>query len=72
MSLRRFEFVSGSSSKFWQILTFGCQVVVRFGRIGTAGQEVSKTLPSHAAALKHAGKLIEEKTRKGYHEVQTA
>jgi DNA ligase 1 len=37
-TVRRFEFVGGSSSKFWEIRVSGNQAVVRFGRIGTNGQ----------------------------------
>ncbi|HZY88364.1 MAG TPA: DNA ligase [Gemmataceae bacterium] len=66
---RRFEFVEGNSAKFWEISTSGADVTVTFGRLGTAGQTQTKTLPDAEAAAKHANKLIGEKTKKGYQEV---
>src|SRR4051812_18553582 len=53
---RRFEFVGGTSAKFWEIDTRENQVIVRFGRVGTNGQTQTKTLADPAAAAKHAGK----------------
>jgi predicted DNA-binding WGR domain protein len=65
---RYFEFVEGSSSKFWEIAQNGTDVTVRFGRIGTNGQSQTKTLADAAAATKHVEKLVKEKTAKGYRE----
>jgi DNA ligase-1 len=65
---RYFEFVGGSSSKFWEISSSGTDVTVRFGKIGTNGQTQTKTLADANAAAKHAEKLIAEKTAKGYQE----
>lgn len=63
---RYFEFVGGSSAKFWEATVSGNTVTVRFGRIGTDGQTQVKTLADTDAATKHAEKLITEKTAKGY------
>jgi DNA ligase-1 len=63
---RRFEFVEGKSSKFWEISVEGKDVTVHFGRIGTNGQTQTKNFADEAAAQKHADKLIAEKTEKGY------
>ena len=63
-----FEFVEGSSAKFWEISVSDKTVTVRYGRIGTAGQTNVKTLADAAAATKHADKLVAEKTKKGYQE----
>lgn len=68
-SRRRFEFVGGSSDKFWQVEVAGNQVVVRFGRNGTDGQTITKELPDDVTARQHADKLIREKIGKGYVEV---
>jgi predicted DNA-binding WGR domain protein len=68
MSTRYFEFVGGTSAKFWEIGARGNKVTVRFGRIGTAGQTQTKTLPNAAAANHHVEKLIAEKAAKGYQE----
>lgn len=66
---RRFEFADGSSDKFWEIEVAGAEVTVRYGRIGANGQINTKAFPDEAAAVKHANKLIAEKTEKGYREV---
>jgi len=67
--VRRFEFSDGKSHKFWEVAVQGVEVTVRFGRIGTQAQTQTKSFPDEAAALKHADKLIREKTGKGYRQV---
>ena len=67
--MRRFELVEGSASKFWEVSRDGAAVTVRFGRIGTNGQEKTKTHASEAAAIKDLETLVREKTGKGYSEV---
>jgi predicted DNA-binding WGR domain protein len=66
---RRFEFVAGTSDKFWEIDVKGNEVLVRFGRNGTNGQSSTKSFGDDAAAKKHADKLIAEKIAKGYVEL---
>jgi predicted DNA-binding WGR domain protein len=68
MSKRYFEFVGGSSAKFWEINNSGKDVTIRFGRIGTQGQTQTKTIGNADAAARHAEKLIASKTAKGYME----
>ena len=63
---RYFEFVEGTSSKFWEIEIAGADVTVRYGRIGADGQMKSKSFADEAAAQKHGDGLIAEKTEKGY------
>ena len=63
---RRFEFVGGGSAKFWEAVVSGCDVTVRYGRLGSDGQSLTKTLPDHAAAQKHADTLTAQKVKKGY------
>ena len=65
---RRFEFIGGTSAKFWEIEVNSTSVVVRYGRLGTSGQQQDKVFPDSAAASKHAEKLIAEKIGKGYSE----
>ncbi len=64
--VRHFEFVEGKSSKFWEIGVEDCSVTVRYGRIGSGGTTNVKEFSDTAAARRHAEKLIEEKTGKGY------
>ena len=70
--MRSFEFVQGSSAKFWEVERAGCDVTVRFGRIGTQGQTSVKTLGDAAAAVARETKLINDKLRKGYVETTVA
>lgn len=67
--MRRFEFKEGSSNKFWEVTVSGNTLAVRFGRVGSAGQEKSKTFASPAQAQKERDRLIAEKQSKGYKEV---
>ena len=67
--MRRFEFVEGSSQKFWEIELRGDEFDVRWGRIGTSGQSQTKTFASDAKARAEHDKLVKEKTGKGYVEV---
>jgi predicted DNA-binding WGR domain protein len=66
---RRFEFVEGNSRKFWEVVVQGPEVTVCYGRIGTQGQSNTKSFADASAASRHAAKLVEEKTGKGYREV---
>lgn len=63
---RYFEFVGGTSQKFWEILREGTDVTVRYGRIGSAGQSKVKGFASESAAAAHAADLIGKKTKEGY------
>jgi len=67
--IRRFEFIGGTSAKFWEVAVIGKEVTVRYGRLGTSGQAQAKSFPDDAQAQKHADTLIAQKTRKGYEEV---
>ena len=66
---RRFEFSEGSSNKFWEVKVEGEQQIIRFGKIGTAGQAKEKDFDSGSEAKADTKKLIAEKTGKGYAEV---
>lgn len=65
---RRFEFVEGTSSKFWEVSVSGCDLTTTWGRIGTPGQSKTKTFPTAEKAQAELDKLINEKTGKGYEE----
>ncbi|GHG64867.1 WGR domain-containing protein [Comamonas sp. JC664] len=67
--MRRFEFVEGSSSKFWEPELQGNLFIVTFGRIGTAGQRREKAFADEAGARKEYEKKVAEKVREGYQEV---
>jgi predicted DNA-binding WGR domain protein len=67
--MRRFEFVEGSSQKFWEIELQGTEFTVRWGRIGTSGQTQQKSFANTAKAQAEHDKLVAEKQKKGYSEV---
>jgi predicted DNA-binding WGR domain protein len=67
---RRFTFESGKSAKFWSVRVDGASLTVRFGRIGTPGQEQTKRFDDARGAELAAQKLVREKTAKGYREAQ--
>ena len=62
---RRFEFAEGSSNKFWEVKVEDSEQTIRFGKIGTAGQEKVKDFDSPGEAKADTKKLIAEKTGKG-------
>jgi predicted DNA-binding WGR domain protein len=63
---RYFEFVGGTSSKFWEVALAGNAVTVRFGRIGTADQSQKKVFADEVSAARAAARLVREKLGKGY------
>ena len=65
--MSRYEFIEGTSRKFWDVsLRGGKQLVVRWGRIGTEGQSKVFAFANAAAARDKQRSLIREKTAKGY------
>ncbi|WP_313916420.1 DUF4132 domain-containing protein [Tahibacter sp.] len=64
--MRRFEFSEGASNKFWEIEQDGSDLVIRWGRIGTQGQNQTKNFADAAKAASALDKLVSEKTGKGY------
>jgi predicted DNA-binding WGR domain protein len=69
---REYQFVEGSSQKFWAIELDGTKHTIQFGRIGTAGQTQSKEFKTAAEARKAYEKLVHEKIKKGYRRVPGA
>ena len=67
--MRRFELIEGTAAKFWEVEVDAANYSVRYGRLGTAGQSLSKTAADAAKAQLEVDKLIKEKTGKGYTEV---
>jgi len=63
---RELVYMDAKSSKFWNIELAGPTYTVKYGRIGTDGQLVTKSFPDEATALKEMEKLIKEKLGKGY------
>ncbi|WP_262375221.1 DUF4132 domain-containing protein [Streptomyces sp. sk2.1] len=67
--MRRWEYVEGSASKFWETEAVGNAVTVRYGRCGSDGRTQTKEYASAEAAAAQVLKTIAEKEKKGYREV---
>lgn len=65
-SARYFEFVEGTSNKFWEVSQTDHTMTTRWGRIGSAGQSKTKTFADAATAANAVALLIEQKTDEGY------
>jgi DNA ligase-1 len=63
---RYFEFTDDSSNKFWEISQSGNSLTTRWGRIGSTGQNKTKTFADDKAAANTVAKLIQQKTDEGY------
>jgi predicted DNA-binding WGR domain protein len=60
------EYAGEGSSKFWEITVRGHEQTVRFGRIGSRGQMLTKSFSDHESALADAKRQSDAKRRKGY------
>jgi predicted DNA-binding WGR domain protein len=67
-STRYFEFTDGKSNKFWEITLHVDRHSVRFGRIGSKGQEVTRSFSGVQQARADFERLIRQKVAKGYRE----
>ncbi|UJW31147.1 DUF4132 domain-containing protein [Saccharothrix sp. AJ9571] len=70
--MRRLEYIGGGSAKFWEGVVRGTEVVVTWGRIGTAGQSKRKEFGSAQDAAAFLAKQADEKVKKGYTDTGTA
>lgn len=68
--MRRFEFIEGSSAKFWSADVEGQKFIVVYGKIGTAGSRKEKEFTSAELAFKEYEKKVAEKLREGYKEIE--
>lgn len=69
MARREFQFIEGTSKKFWAIELEEIRFTVNWGRLGTTGQTQTKEFASNGDAKKEYEKLVAEKLKKGYAEV---
>jgi predicted DNA-binding WGR domain protein len=66
----RYEFVEGTSNKFWEITLDGASFTTVWGKVGTQGQSTTKSFDGPTKAKLEYDKLVAEKVKKGYREVQ--
>lgn len=67
---RRFEFSEGSSNKFWTVWVEGTQLMTKYGKIGASGSQTVKDFGTAEKVQKEYDKIVNEKTKKGYEEVE--
>ena len=58
------------SDKFWNIEYFGKTQKITFGKTGTKGREAIKEFDNEQECIKESEKIIAQKTKKGYIEIQ--
>jgi predicted DNA-binding WGR domain protein len=62
----RYECMEDGSRKFWEVKVEGPSYTVRYGRIGTAGQTLTKHFDDEPAARREMEKVRARKVDKGY------
>ena len=71
MMQRKFQYQDDKSNKFWHITLEDCSHTVNYGRIGNSGRTQSKSFDTEIAAKKSYEKLIQQKQKKGYIEIES-
>lgn len=66
MNTRSLVFDRAGSHKFWRVDVVGVEHRLAWGRVGTAGQRLTKTFASPEAAAVAAERVVAEKLAKGY------
>lgn len=66
---RRFVNQDNNSNKFWNITTENKTQILTFGKVGTKGRELLKEFSSEAECEAETAKLIAQKTKSGYVEL---
>jgi predicted DNA-binding WGR domain protein len=66
MTIERFEYRDETTFKYWEVQVVGAKTLIRFGRVGNSGTNVTKKHANAQAAQAEADKLIREKKSKGY------
>ncbi len=66
MDKTRLEYKDKVSQKFWEVSATGSTINVKYGKLGTAGQNSVKKMSTPDADKKEIEKLIKSKLKKGY------
>lgn len=70
--MRRFEYIQGNQAKFWEVARRGATLTISSGRIGGSAKTRTKQLADYMAAEQEFDRLIRDKLRRGYVEVEEA
>ena len=71
-STRRFEFIGGTSAKFWEVTVDDMIVSAEWGRIGKTSRTKEWYFGGHQEAVSYAKRQMRSKRSKGYIEVAEA
>ncbi len=72
MSVRRFEFIQGNQARFWEVARRGSTITTRSGKIGGSAEPRTKQLDDYMAAEREFDRLIRDRLRRGFVEVEEA
>ena len=64
--IKTLRFKDETSDKFWRVETAGCELVVNWGKTGTAGRYDIKEFGTAEQCEKQVEKLVASKQKKGY------
>ena len=67
---RTFLNQEGESNKLWTVQVTGTSYTVTFGKVGAKARENTKQFPDEESCIKEVEKLILDKQRGGYKELQ--
>lgn len=68
--MRRFEYIQGNQAKFWEVSRKGAVLTISSGKIGGSPKTRTKELQDFMAAEQEFDRLIRDKLRRGYNEVE--
>jgi predicted DNA-binding WGR domain protein len=69
---RYFIFQDDTSHKFWEIEVLNNKQIISFGRVGSVGTIKEKEFSTNEACLADSSKVIKEKVKKGYIEIENS
>lgn len=72
MSLRRFEYIQGNQAKYWEVDRRGSTIWTWAGKIGGTATPKTKSFEDYMAAEREFDRLIRDKLRRGFEEVEQA
>lgn len=72
MSARRFEYIQGNQAKYWEVDRRGSTITTWAGKIGGTATPKTKSFDDYMAAEREFDRLIRDKLRRGFTEVEEA
>lgn len=72
MTARRFEYIQGNQAKYWEVDRRGSTITTWAGKIGGNATPKTKSFDDYMAAEREFDRLIRDKLRRGFVEVEEA